>query len=116
VAQLVEDAVQALAVDKLHGVEVDAALLADAEDGDDVAVVQQRRRPRLAAEALQVPRGEQGVAGQHLQGDVPAQRLLHRLVDHAHAAAAHLAQEAVVAQGCPERGARVQGGRPIGVG
>ena len=37
-------------------------------------------------------------AGQHLQGDVPAQRHLLGLVDHAHAAAADLAQDAVVAE------------------
>ena len=35
---------------------------------------------------------------QDLEGDVPAQRFLHRLVDHAHAAAAHLAQNAVFPQ------------------
>src|SRR5262249_25493987 len=35
--------------------------------------------------------------GQHLEGDAPAQGLLLGLVNHAHAAAADLAQDAVVA-------------------
>jgi len=46
------------------------------------------RRARLALEAAQVPRIEQGVGGQHLDGHEPAQRQLLGLVDDAHAAAA----------------------------
>jgi hypothetical protein len=55
-------------------------------------VVQPSRRPRLALETSQVPRVEQAVAGQHLQGDVPTQGLLFGLVDHPHAAPADLTQ------------------------
>src|SRR5438445_228693 len=72
--QLVEHAVQALALDELHGVVVGALALADAEDRHDVRVVQPGHRPRLAAEALQVGGGPPALRRQHLQGDVPAER------------------------------------------
>ena len=89
-------------VDELHDVVVQAVLLADAEDRHDVGVVQLGRRPRLALEAAQLPRVEQGVAGQHLDGHVPAQGELLRLVDDPHAAAAHLPQDLVIPQ-LPQR-------------
>jgi hypothetical protein len=94
---------------------VNAVVLADAEHRHDVGVVQFRRRPRLLPEALQVRRAQQAVKRQHLEGDVPAQRLLHRLVDHPHAAPAHLAQDAVLAQ-LPRRGAVGRAGRDVGAG
>jgi hypothetical protein len=89
-------------VDELHDVVVQAVLLADAEHRDDVGVVQPRRRPRLALEPPQVPGVEQGVGGQHLDGDVPAQGQLLRLVDDPHAAPAHLPEDLVVPQ-LPQR-------------
>ena len=52
-AQLVDDRVEPLALDELHGVEADLAVLADLEDRHDVGVVQPGRGPRLAAEPLQ---------------------------------------------------------------
>ena len=51
--QLVDDQVEPLALDELHGVVADVAVLADLEDRHDVGVVELRRRPRLAAEAGQ---------------------------------------------------------------
>src|SRR5262245_2131803 len=36
--------------------------------------------------------------GEHLEGDVPAERFLHRFVNYAHAAAPHLSKEVVFAQ------------------
>ena len=45
----------------------------------------------------------QAVLRQDLERDVPAQALLHRLVDDAHAAAGDLAQDAVVAQPLGDR-------------
>src|SRR5262249_24907728 len=89
---------------------VPCAVFADAEDGDDVGVVQARRGLRLAVKALQVRRAGQARLGQDLEGDVPAERLLHRLVDDAHAAPADLPQDAVVAQ-LPGHGGRVARGR-----
>jgi len=47
---------------------------------------------------LQLPWVEQGVGGQHLDGDVPAQRELLRLVDDTHAATTHLTQDLVIPQ------------------
>jgi hypothetical protein len=48
--QLIDDHVQPLALDELHGVVADIAVLANLEDRHDVGVVELRRRPRLAAE------------------------------------------------------------------
>jgi hypothetical protein len=38
------------------------------------------------------------VKGENLESDVPAQRFLHRFIDHAHAATPDFTQDAVVAQ------------------
>jgi hypothetical protein len=89
---------EALALDELHGVIVNAVVSADVVDRDDVGVVQPRRRTGLAAEALQADEVRRRLGRQHLQGDVAAQRLLLRFVNDAHAAAAHLAQDAVVTE------------------
>jgi hypothetical protein len=85
-------------VDELHGVEVDAFRLAHPEDRYDVRVVQVGGGLRLPLEPLALLLRHGAADREHLQGDVPAQRLLHGLVDHPHAAAAHLAQDAVLAQ------------------
>jgi len=53
---------------------VGAALATDPEHGDDVGVVQVRRRLRLVLEALQLPRVEGRREGQHLQGHPPVER------------------------------------------
>jgi hypothetical protein len=70
-------------------------VLADAEDRHDVGVVQPAGGLGLAAEAVQ-PRLRR--PQQHLQGDAPAERQLLGLVDDAHAAAADLAHQPVVAE------------------
>jgi hypothetical protein len=97
-ADVLQDPVERLAVDELHGVVMSAFALADAEDRDNVGVVQPGRGLRLAAEALQVGALGHQVAGEDLEGDVPAKRFLQRLVDHAHAAASHLAEDAILAE------------------
>jgi hypothetical protein len=97
-AQLGDEVGQGAAVDELHGVVVDAALAANPVDGNDVGVVQPRRGPGLVVEALQLPRVERAGERQHLERYPPAQRQLLRLVDDAHAAAAHLADEAEIPQ------------------
>ena len=47
---------QGLALDQLHGEEVDAPRLLDGIEGDDVGMVERGDGPRLAAEALQAHR------------------------------------------------------------
>jgi hypothetical protein len=70
----------------------------------------------LVLEALQLPGVERRGERQHLQGDAAAQRQLLRLVDDAHAAPAHLADQAEVAQRRRTlRGAGRRGRRPGGV-
>src|SRR5262249_40418662 len=108
-AQLVEDGVEAEALNELHGVIRQAIVLADGEDGHDVRVVQLRRRPRLPLKALQRRWAPGGGPRYHLEGDAAAEGDLLRLVDHAHAAAAHLAEDAIVAQ-LPQR--QALGGAP----
>ena len=81
-------------------------MLADAEDRHDVGVVQLGRRPRLALGTRSRLASSSSACRQHLQGDVPAQRVLLGLVDDAHAAAADLAEDAVVAQ-LPQRRQRL---------
>jgi len=109
VAAVAEHGVEAAPLDELHGVEGHAVVGADAEDGHDVGVVQPRRRLRLALEALQQVRPRRRLGRQHLEGDVAAERFLHRLVDDAHAAAADLAQQQVLAE--PPGVGRPGGGR-----
>ena len=100
---------EVLALDELHGVVVDAALAADGVDRHDVRVVQLRRRLGLVLEALQLPGVQRRRERQHLEGDAPAQRQLHRLVDDAHAAAADLADDAEIAERLRRAGASVAG-------
>ena len=103
--QLLQDGVQAHAGDELHDVVVMAVVPAHAEDRDDVGVVQPRRGPRLPLEPQHLLGVGQGRIGQDLQRHAPAERLLLGLVDHAHAAPADLAEDAVVAQPLqPRRG------------
>ena len=97
-SQGMQDLVEGLPGDELHGDIVQSGLLADAIDGHDVRVVQARRRLRLALEPLQALRIKQAVGRQHFQCDVPAEGNLLRLVDDAHAAPADLAQDAILAQ------------------
>ena len=89
-----------------------AVVLAHAEDRDDVGVVQPRRGPRLPLEPQHLLRVGQRRIGEDLQGHAAAERLLLGLVDDAHAAAADLAEDAVVAQLLQRRGVAV--GAPVG--
>ena len=109
-----EHGVQALALDVLHGVVVHPVVLADAEDRHDVGVVEHGRGAGLALEPLELVGVAQAVLRQDLERHVPAQALLHRLVDDAHAAAGDLPQDAVVAQplGDRPRGPRPRRSRP----
>ncbi len=92
-----------MALDALHGVEGDVAFLPDLEDRDDVGVVQPRGGLGLAAEPLQRLAVGRHVGGQDFQGHPTAEGDLLGLVDHAHAAAAELAHDPVIAELAQER-------------
>ena len=117
-AQLGQHLVQPLALDELHDVVMQPVLLADAVDGHDVGVVQPGGGLGLPMEAPQPLRLQQGVRRQHLQGDVAPQRFLLGFVHHAHAAAADLAQDAVVAESLQLRygGAGLEGAGDVAGG
>ena len=95
--QLGDDRVQALALDKLHGVITDIAILADFVHGHDVGVMQSSGGAGLPAKPFLDQRVARHVARQDLECHPPAQRDLFGLVDDAHAAAADLAEDPEVA-------------------
>ena len=70
----------------------------------DVGMVQRRRRLRLALETRQRLRIARDVVGQELQRDEAVQARVLGLVDHAHAAAAQLLDDAVVRDGLADHG------------
>jgi hypothetical protein len=74
------------------------ALAADPENRDDVRMVQMGGSLGLVLEALQLLRVHGSGEGQHLEGHTPAQGDLHCLIDHAHAAAANLLDNLIVAE------------------
>ncbi len=96
--QFLQDLVESQALDELHHVIGQPLVFADAEDRHDVGVVQPGRRAGLPLEPLLGPGVHQELTGQDLQRDVAAERDLLGLVDDAHAAAADLADDPVIAQ------------------
>ena len=112
-------------LDELHAEVALAVVLADLVDRDDARVVEQRDGLGLVLEPPQL-----GVVGQHagldhLEGDGPVEADLPGLVDDAHAAAAQLLLDLVVAEvadsetaGQSVRGVATIGraGRPAEVG
>jgi hypothetical protein len=103
-AQFPDHFVQSLALDKLHGVVVDALALADVEDRHDVGVMQSCRGACLTAEAQHALGVAYTGQGQHFESHVPIERLLLRLVNDAHAASANFADDAVVADPFERKG------------
>src|SRR5262249_46497653 len=95
--QFGKNAIQAHPLDVLHDVIVNVLVLADAVYRDDVGVVQARCRLGLALKALLMSGIEEGADRQNLEGDAPSERLLLGLIDDPHAAAADLAQNAIIA-------------------
>jgi hypothetical protein len=87
---------EAAAVDELHRDHVLVADVADLVDADDARVAQRGGGLSLAAEAdeLLLAAG----AEEDLEGDPAAQGAFPRLIDHAHAAAAELLDEDVLAE------------------
>ena len=73
-------------------------MLADRENRHNVRMVELRDGLRLALKPLAAFGVEEPVARDDLQRDVAAERLLDRLVDDPHAAAAQLADDPVLAQ------------------
>ena len=88
---------QVRSFDELHREEVCAVGLADVVDRHDGVVAELRGRRSLPAEPLDVDRRERDVRRQHLEGHAAAERHVHGFVDDSHAAAADLAQHAVLA-------------------
>ena len=73
-------------------------MLADAEDGHDVGVMQPRRGLGLALEPLDHLAVGARPGREDLQGHVAAQRLLDRLVNDPHPAPADLADDPIIAE------------------
>ena len=90
---------QRQAIQKLHGDERLAVVLADLVNRADVGMVQRRGRLRFAPEALQRLRVLGHIIGQELQSDKAAELCVLGLVDHAHPAATELLDDAVVRDG-----------------
>ena len=97
-AQLLDGRFQRLALDQLHGEEMDASLLADGIDWHDVRVVELCSRLRFDFESGNVLLIQNGREWQDLQRDRAIERQLPGLVDNAHAAAANLANQLEVAE------------------
>ena len=93
-----DDLVQAVAGDVLHRVVADAFMSAIIEDADDIGVVQPGGGTGLGAEPPQVVLAAAELGVHHLERHVAPERLAHGLVDHAHAALAEIAEDAVVSQ------------------
>ena len=87
------------ALQKLHGDERLAVLLADVVDGADVGMIQRGSRLRFALEAAERLGIAGDFVGQELEGDETAQPRVFGLVDHTHPAAAELPDNAVVRDG-----------------
>ena len=107
--QILDQRGEALPLDELHGVIVDAPLAADRVHRHDLLVLHVGRRECLGLEALEAPgvdgRGER----EDLERDPPPQRDLLGLVHDPHPAPAHLAQEAE-----SRLARRCRGGEPPG--
>ncbi len=103
-AQFSDQRGEALPLDELHGVVVDAALAADRVHRHDLLVLHVGRRQCLGLEALEAPRVDGRGERQDLERNPPPQRDLLGLVDDPHPAPAHLAQEAKVAELAEARG------------
>ena len=73
-----------------------AAVLPQLEDGDDVRVLEARRRPRLDLEALPALLVEGAFRGEGLDRDLALQDFVPAAVDHAHPAAPDAAHHRVL--------------------
>ncbi len=96
-----DEMLQGDAVEKLHGNERLLAMFTDFVDGADIGMIQRRRRARLPAKAFQRLRVARKFIRQKFEGNKAAQLGVLRLIDHTHAAATQLFDNAVVRDGLP---------------
>ena len=87
------------AVEKLHGDEALAFVLADFVDGADVRMVQRGSGAGLAAKTFESLWVLRDVVGEELEGDKAAQGGVLGLVNNAHPAAAQFFDDAIVRDG-----------------
>ena len=97
-AQFQHHGIQAEPLDELHGVIVRSVVFPDVKHGDNIAMVQSSGDSCLPMKTLSVDWVARKVRRKHLESDVSAERLLDRFVDQSHAAAPHLAHDAIIAQ------------------
>ena len=93
-----DDAVEGLALDELHGEEVDAVRLLDRVDGDDPGVVEGGEGLGLALEALEPLRVGGHLGRQDLEGHLAPELRVGRTVHLAHATGADGGGDAVVGE------------------
>src|SRR6266566_6143791 len=82
-ADFLQDHIQAVALDELHGVVLDSFMLANAKDRDYIGMLQASGRPRLPVKPFHELRIGEAMVGQRLEGDVSPQGFLHGLVHYA---------------------------------
>ena len=100
------------ALDEPHGKEMPAVVMPDLEDGDDVRMLEPRRRLGLGAETLDHPGRGQFAGGDDLERDLPPQLRLPRAEYDAHPAARDLLDQLVAGEhaALEQRFRREQGG------
>ena len=92
-----------LAVHELHGDKLLTALLSDVVNGADVRMVERGGGLRFALETLKGLEVARHPFRQELEGDGSMKPGVFCLVDHTHAPATELFQDAVVRDGLPEK-------------
>ena len=95
---------QGHAVQKFHGDECLAVLLANVVDGADVGMVQRGRGLGFALKTSECLRVAGNFLGQELEGNEAMQPRVLSLVDHAHPAATELLDDAVMRNGLADHG------------
>ena len=98
-----DDAVERLALDELHGEEVDAAGLFNGVDGDNVGMVERGDGASLTLEAGEAVRVSGHGRRQHLDGYVAAQARVAGAKDLAHAAGSYGREDFVWSEFCAWR-------------
>jgi hypothetical protein len=93
-----ENLLQALALDKLHGQKLNAGVLFDREQGDDVRMIEPGDDFRFALEALEANRIGSEIGGKHLDRDVAIEPGIARAIHFTHATFAEQAGDLVVPQ------------------